>query len=249
MKSIENFKYISIGLLLFISGFYIQTSTASEKLTFTSVEGAYTQQISEAVLKVAYSNLGIEFETLWLPPKRALLMSSTGKSDGEISRLSTVAKNYPQLIQVKIPVNYIEGMAFSKNKYLDIKSWESLRPYKIGVNRGVLFSEKGTKGMDVEFVNSFSALFQMLNKNRVDVIVSPRTIGLVQIYKQNLKGIIINEPPLIEFKLYHYLNKRHSKLAMRLESVLKKMEENGEIKQIQNKYIEDLKKGIVQKVN
>jgi len=237
----------AIWLLLFITGIFTTAPIAAEKLVFTSVDGAYTQQISEAVLKVAYAKLGIEFETSWLSPKRALLMASSGKSDGEISRIGSIAKKYPNLIQIKIPVNFIEGMAFIKNKSLTIKNWDDLRPLKIGVNRGIIFTVNGTKGMNVQFVNSFPSLFQMLDLERVDVIVSQRVIGLFQIFKQDLKDIIINEPPLTQLNQYHYLHKRHSKLAVRLEMVLKKMKESGEIDRIRSKYIQDLKQGIIHK--
>lgn len=235
----------TLGLLLCITCFFSTALIAAEKLVFTSVDGAYTQQISAAVLKAAYAKLGVEFETSWLPPKRALLIASSGKSDGEISRIGSIAKKYPNLIKVKIPVNYIEGMAFIKNKSIIIKSWDDLMPLKVGVNRGIIFTVNGTKGMNVQFVNSFSSLFQMLDIERVDVIISPRVIGLVQILKQDFKNVIINEPPLTRLNQYHYLHKRHSKLAARLESVLKRMKESGEIALIRSTYIEDLKKGII----
>ena len=240
-------KYHAIGLLLFITGIFTTAPIAAEKLVFTAVESAYVQQISAAVLKAAYAKLGVEFEISWLPPKRALQIANSGKSDGEISRIGSIAKKYPNLIQVKIPVNYIEGMVFKKNKSLTINHWDDLRPLKIGVNRGIIFTVNGTKGMNVQFVNSFSSLFQMLDIERVDVIVSPRVIGLVQILKQDLKDIIINEPPLTRLNQYHYLHKRHSKLAARLESVLKKMKESGEIARIRSTYIQDLNQGIIHK--
>lgn len=101
--------------------------------------------------------------------------------------------------------------------------------------------------MNVLFVNSFSSLFKVLELDRVDVVVSPRVIGLVQILKQDLKDVIVNEPPLTRLNQYHYLHKRHSKLAVRLESVLKKMKESGEIDRIRSKYIQDLKQGIIHK--
>lgn len=240
-------KYHAVGLLLFITSFFTTALIAAEKLVFTSVDGAYPQQISAAVLKVAYAKLGVEFEISWLPPKRALQIANSGKSDGEISRISSIAKKFANLIRVKVPVNFVEGMAFIKNRSIAINNWDDLRPLKIGVNRGIIFTVNGTKGMNVQFVNGFSSLFQMLDMERVDVVVSPRVIGQVQILKQDLKNIIINEPPLARLNQYHYLHKRHSKLAARLESVLKKMKKSGEIARIRSTYIQDLKQGIIHK--
>lgn len=238
-------KFYFILLSLLIPGISSTVVIASEKLVFTSVEGAYVQQVSETVLKSAYAKLGIKFETSWLPAKRALLMASSGQSDGEISRIGVVAKKYPNLIQIKIPINQINGVAFTKHKPIQINGWESLRPYKIGINRGVIFSVMGTRGMNVTYVNSFSSLFKMLDKDRVDVIVCPWSTGLFLMRKYNLKDIIINEPSLTRLNLYHYLNKRHAKLARRLEVVLQKMQESGEIAYIRSRYINDLKRGII----
>lgn len=238
-------KYRTICFLLFISGLFSTGAMAAKNLVFTSVDGAFPQHVSEAVLKSAYAKLGVEFETSWLPAKRALLISSSGQADGEISRVDSIAKMYPDLIQVKIPVNYVEGIAISKNKTLPIKSWNSLRPYRIGINNGIIFTVNGTRGMDVEYVNSFSSLFHMLEKERVDVIVSPRLVGLSLMIKNDLKGLVFNEPPVARLNQYHYLHKRHAKLATRLEGVLRKMKKNGEIDRIRSRYLNDLKQGIL----
>lgn len=247
IKNKLNFSFILF--FLFTPSFFSINAIATEKLVFTSVNGAYVQQVSEAVLKAAYAKIDIEFETSWLPAKRALLMSSSGQSDGELSRIGAIAEKYPELLQVKVPINQVDGIAFTKNKPLAINSWESLKPYRIGINRGVIFSVMGTKGMDVTFVNSFHALFKMLDKGRVDVVVSPRSTGYALILKQNLKGIHINEPSLTRLNLYHYVHKRHANIVSPLEAVLKKMKESGEIERIRSSYFNDLKKGIIHKAS
>lgn len=214
-------------------------------LKLTSIKGAYIQKISEAVLKEAYSRLGLSFQTSWQPAQRALISVTSGASDGEVSRVGAIAKLYPELIKVKIPVNYIEGMVFSKKPNLTINGWESLSTYKIGVNRGIKFSEKGTQGMNVTLVSSFSSLFKILDKNRVDIVISPRIIGLFQLAKLKLKGITINEPPIVKLNQFHYLNKKHAKLASRLEIVLKNMQMKGEITAIRKSFVDELNKGII----
>lgn len=198
---------------------------AQERLKFTSIKGAYIQKISANILKKAYARLGIEFDVSWQPAERALKSVSSGESDGEISRVGAIAKLYPELIKIKIPVNFLEGMVFSKNPDISVTDWSSISKYKIGINRGIKFAEKGTKGMNVQLVSSFSSLFQMLDKDRVDVIVSPRIIGLFQITRLKLKGISAIEPPLVKLNQYHYLHKRHSELATRLEVILKEMKD------------------------
>lgn len=172
-------------------------------------------------------------------------MVDSGIADGDISRVGEIAKYYPDFIRINVPLNYLEGMVYSKNKQLLIDGWDSLKPLKIGINRGIKFAEKGASGMDVEMVNSFSSLFQILDRDRVDVIIAPRIIGQYQLIKLGLKDITAIEPPVIRLKQYHYLNKRHKVLATRLETVLKEMEESGEIEAIRSVYMQELVDGII----
>jgi len=229
-----------LSLLCLYNSAYVN---ASEKLVFTSVEDAYIQRISESVLKEAYGRLNISFETSWQPAKRALKIVGSGLSDGEISRVAAIGKIYPELIRVSVPVNHLEGMVYSKNKDLIINGWESLEPYKIGIGRGIRFAEMGTNGMNVLKVNGFTSLFQMLGKNRVDVIVAPKIVGLYQIASFGTEDVVANEPPVIKLNQYHYLNKKHKKLALRLEKVLKEMQEEGKIDAIRAAYVNELEQG------
>lgn len=240
-------KDIFMYIILLFSLAYAPVISAEKTLKLSSIKGAYIQRISEAVLKQAYARLGIEFETSWQPAERALKSVVSGATDGEVSRVAAVAKLYPDLIKVNVPVNYLEGMVFSKNTELVVSDWESLRSYKIGINRGIKFAEKGTKGMNVEVANSFKSLFMLLDKDRVEVIVSPKIIGLYQVISLNLKNIKVVEPAIIELKQYHYLNKRHANLAVRIEAVLKDMQEKGEIAAIRAEFVKELMAGTIRK--
>jgi len=232
--------------LLFIITFYSPDSLATDKLIFSSMKGAYSQKVSETVLIKAYSRLGITFETEWLPAKRSLIIANTGFSDGELSRVNLSVDRYPNLIKIKVPVNFIEGVAFTKNQSISVQNgWQSLAPYSIGITKGTIFAEKGTKGMNVQSVTNFLSVFQMLDKQRVDTVVSPKVIGLYHINQAGLKDIIVNKPALAKLNLYHYLHKRHADLALKLESVLQEMQSNREIEAIRLVYIDELKSGIV----
>ena len=232
-------------LILFFMVLLPSVSHAADKLVFTSVQGSYTQKISESVLKIAYKRLGIEFEASWLPGKRALFIANKGNSDGEISRIGSITELYPELVRVNVPINYLEGMVYSKNP-VNVSSWDSLNPFTIGIHEGMVFARQRTMGMDVQSVNNFPSLFKMLNINRIDVAISPRVIGLYYMIDLGLKELIANEPPIARFNLYHYLHKRHLSLVPQLEAILKNMEKRGEIDAIRSSYIDELKQGIIQ---
>lgn len=242
---IENTNATFLSLIFFTLVFNVSFVKASENLIFSSLEGAYTQKLSEAVLKKAYSTIGVDFDVDWLPPKRSLMIANSGFTDGELSRITTTLKNYPNLLQVKVPVNFIEGVVFTKRKTISVAGWQSLQPYLIGINKGTIFAERGTKGMNVQSVSSFTSLFKMLDKDRVDLVVAPKVIGLYHIAKNNLEGIVINKPYLVRLSLYHFLHKKHASLVPKLEKALKEMQKNGEIEAIRANFINELQSGYI----
>ena len=85
----------------------------------------------------------------------------------------------------------------------------------------------------------------MLDKDRVDVIISPRVVGLFQLNKLALTNIHAIDPPIVRLNQYHYLHKRHAILAPRLETVLKEMKESGEIEAIRSRFVKELKQSII----
>ena len=64
-----------------------------------------------------------------------------------MSRVKAFERDYPNLIPVPVPVNHLQGTAFSKNGGIELRGWESLRGYTIGITRGMKFAERGTAGM------------------------------------------------------------------------------------------------------
>lgn len=220
-------------------------SNTQQNLVFSSLEGAYPQIISEAVLKKAYAKIGVEFSVDWLPPKRSLMLADAGITDGELSRIEASIEYCSNLIMVKTPVNFIDGVVFSKSATVEVNGWKSLQPYLIGINKGTIFAEQGTKGMNIQFASSFKSLFKMLDKDRVDLIVAPKSIGLYQIAKHRLQGIVVNQPRLVRLNLYHFLHRRHAGLAIELEEVLKRMHDNGQIEAIRNQFIAELEQGLI----
>ena len=120
--------------------------------------------IGERVLREAYGRLGIDLEVRRYPGSVALEKSNAGEVDGELQRIDGITRRFQHLIQVPIPVNYIQGTVFSKQKDLDFTPWHALRPYQIGIVKGILFAERGTRGMQVKAVDTYAELIQLLDQ-------------------------------------------------------------------------------------
>jgi len=87
---------------------------------------------------------------------------------------------------------------------------------------------------------SYEEVFKTLNNSRFDVAVSTRIIGTQEIKRQSLEDVLIIEPPLQSYELFHYLHRKHENLVPEIEFVLKNMERQGEIKKILQRYSDEL---------
>jgi len=225
------------NFVLSLFGILIVTSVnAQSTLVFSAVQ-APVVDISELVLKQAYQRIGIKIRIIKQPGKRALRSSNSGKTDGEVMRSKGINAQYSNLIMIPVPVNYVDFVVFTKNVEFTVNGPQSLKPYKVGVRRGVKLSEGLTKGLNPLVVDREEQLLSILDRGRVDVILMSRIGGLAQIKKLKLKGIKILEPPLATGGLYHYLHMKHENLVAEITESLKKMEQEGEIQKIRNQYI------------
>jgi len=229
---------IVLAALCLFSG--ISHAEETKTMTFTTLEGTIVQKISARVVEEAYRRLGIQIKIKELPARRAISMANSGAVDGELSRIANVEKKFTSLIPIKIPVNFIEGMVLSKDKPITVDGWKSIKQYRIAIRRGVVFTKNGTKGMDVQVLNSWKAILAALRTQRVDVTVVPKTIALNLLKTDQLDNIIINEPPIISLPLFHYLHKKNSALIPQLKEVLKQMQADGSIEEILKNSRKDL---------
>jgi len=131
-------------------------------------------------------------------------------------------------------------MVFTRYFNFEVQGCESLKPYHIGVMRGIKSTEMLTKGMERTFLHKFDQMFFMLEKERIDIGLTDRVLGLEIIHSLNFKNIRYLEPPLIKRNLYHYVHKKHNDIVGKLTKALREMEKSGRIEQIRNEFIEKL---------
>jgi polar amino acid transport system substrate-binding protein len=225
--------------VFFIALFLAVSSIAlypADKLIFSRVEG-HALNIAGLVLQEAYQKLNIRIGTQIYPGERSLLIANQGdKVDGEVMRIAGLEKNYPNLIQISVPVYTGNAVAYVKNKSIAVSGWESLRPYRIGIIIGHKYAENGTAGMNVEAVKDGLINFSKLDAGKIDVAVDSHLDGLLFIRELKLKDITMLQPPLQTIHFYHYLNKKHAGLVPGITRVLKEMEKRGRIQAIFNDY-------------
>jgi polar amino acid transport system substrate-binding protein len=194
--------------------------------------------MGERVLKEAYARLGIDFEFRELPEVRAMVTANEGGTDGEFERFAGLEQTYPNLVMIPVPIGSVDIVVYTKETDFAVEGWHSLAPYTIGIVRGFKLIEANTEGMHVEAVTTVEQAFLKLNAGRSDVVVESRSAQCM-LKDFNVSGIRVLEPPLDQLVLYHYLHRRHTALAAKLEAVLTRMEQEGELKALQEQAMQD----------
>lgn len=234
-------KHIRLLFYLILSTLGINGSSyANETLKLSSLEGSINTEISRRVLAKAYHKLGIEIIVEELPPERSLHHSSLGLTDGELYRISGIETDHQELLKIPVIINELEATAFSKDKNISIQNWRNLKGYKIGIRRGIKFSERETIGMDVFIANENIHLFEALQADRVDIVVMHLTNGLQILSHDEFPQINPIYPTIQKYPLYHYINYNLIHLVPKLTETLELMESNGEILEIRENAISEL---------
>ena len=219
--------------LLFVCLFVLAGSPthAQSVIRLARIADIPDQYVGGEMLRAVYARLNIKLEFEDVPGKRALALSSAGELDGEIQRIGTLSNEYPTLLRVSPAINYIEPSVFTSRLHFDVRGWDSIKDYSIGIVRGVGSSEAGTHGMArVTATTSLENLIQMLDADRFDVMVSDLFSGLVAVRKLNLQARIYPlSPPLERIYIYHYLNERHRELVPKVGKVIEEMDASGEL--------------------
>lgn len=204
----------------------IVTSASADPLILGAVKGSSDVNAGVAVIREAYRRLGVDIEIRWLQSSESLDLSNTGVIDGEIQRIDGISRMFENLIQVHVPVNFIQGVVFGRTDSVVVRGWHSLKPYRVGIVKGIVFAEEGTADLpDVKRFDSYEELFTGIRDGLVDVGVMPRVNGIL-LQRQGIKNVVEIPGVLEHIFLYHYLNKKHADLVPRLTRTLKDMLED-----------------------
>ena len=93
--------------------------------------------MAQAVLRVAYARLGVDFVAQELPLRRALSMASSGELDGDLMRAAPVFQDNPSLLRVRVPVAVGVYAAYRRGDCPARSSIDELAQSRVAYFRGV----------------------------------------------------------------------------------------------------------------
>ena len=215
------------------TGSCVDSGNDGKIIVISAILNEQTIDIAKEVLERAYGKIGYHVKFNDLPGQRALEWANNGLTDGDVARIKGTEQKYPNLIPVPTPVIYFQGVAFVKTINNNIEAWSDLKGLRIGIVRGIRYSEIGTKGMDPFHANDMQHLFTLLDLGRIQVAVAALDSGKIEIERHfKDSGIHPTGSPLFSSPLYHFLNKRNKNLVERIDRVLMEMARTGETDQL-----------------
>ncbi len=222
---------VAVGCLIFSFCLIAEAETPARKLVFSQIEGSPLQTRSAKMLTVLYGKLGIEVSFEILPARRALESSNSGKTDGEVFRIKSLYKRYPNLIQVPTILHTFNGYAYTMNGQI-INSWEDMRPYRIGLMHGVVWAEKGTEGYNVVRLLGYRELLDKLLSGGIDIVIGTEFSFNLEVNRLGITTKFYRGKSLRSLSVYHYLHKKNASLVDQVDAEIKSMTKSGDIERI-----------------
>lgn len=179
-------------------------------------------------LTQAFERLGYQLEVAFNPSLRSLALANTGQVDGEVSRSPSIEIEYPNLLRVDVPTNYLHPAIYAVDDVSHTRGndWR-YRPIKLlAIGRGSsllpIAIPTALKGSQLVKTNSTLQGLQLLNSGRIDALLLTRVqFELVGQQQPELtERLAALTPALPSHYFYTYLHKRHRLLVPALREQL-----------------------------
>lgn len=188
----------------------------------------------DRIVKEAFRRIGVNAEIVFTNTRRSLVDVNDGALDAEINRIEGMEKSYPNLIQVPEPNMQMHFVAFAKRD-IPISDWGSLRGLRIGMVQGWKILEQKTKNFpNVTRLTEISKLFELLEMDRLDVVLYSKLTGYEELHKLGYDDIRHLSPPLCVKDMFLYLHRSHKDLAVSVAKALREMKQDGTYDNIVN---------------
>ncbi|MBF0230558.1 MAG: transporter substrate-binding domain-containing protein [Desulfamplus sp.] len=239
-RSLAMKKYfvLFIIVLAMICLSFVNLFSEEAKYHFVRIDGLAEQVVAEKILKDIYNQAGITIDIEAVPGGRAIMLATTGKSDGETLRIFSYGEKYKMMIRVPTPYSSLETTVFAKkSSNIDIKNKADLAKYKIVIVRGVQHTIDITEGLDtVHVIDTVEQMMKFLNLDRADIAITNNISGVAVLKKLKLTADIIPLITLETLDLFHYLHETHKDIVPTVDEVIQKMVKSGELKKLREKY-------------
>ncbi|MDO9527584.1 MAG: hypothetical protein Q7J27_00310 [Syntrophales bacterium] len=178
----------------------------------------------------AFRRLNMEFVYKYTSPKRCILLSDSGKVDGELWRVYDYNIVHPNLIRVEESPFSNRFCAYATAPDIKLNGWESLRDtdYKVDYRRGQMKTHQNLPGIvkkeNLTMINHWTHGLKRLTAGRTDIYVDIEWTIKDALKADEFKNSNIHIVGVMETISAHaFLHKKHKELVPKLSAVLKEM--------------------------
>lgn len=210
-------------------------------------EDNFIQQSALPLLQEAYSRAGIEVKFIGLPARRSLYESNKGNIDAEAVRIATVNEQFHNLVRVPTPLFSFQGRVYTRTPGEAPNGWDDLLNHKVAIRKGIIWEENGVKNKDKNVLRatSLEQVFELLLSERVRFALGNDIAAQILIETRYPdSGIYATGPPLAEYPLHHFVNKKNHTLVTTLDHILQQMALSGELKQLHQESVAALARSL-----
>ena len=187
----------------------------------------------DRIILEAFRRLDIAVRLVRLPSERALKNAEQGIDDGSYVRIAGLSSQYPNLIMVPEPMSEFNFTAFTRDPAITTATWDDLRARNVGLVTGWKLVEKNLAGAPhISRARDEEALFALLDKGRVEAVVSSLHSGEAIIRRHGYHNVRVLNPPLAVQPMHLYMHKKHAALVPLLDQTLRQMRQDGSLKRL-----------------
>lgn len=218
---------IVIFFMLIIICFPIFVDAAEKRYLLSYSPGSLFHQLVRDRIKTAYEKAGLVVDFIELPHHRSLMSADNGTVDGDVGRVPSIEKEYPNLERVNVKLMDLNGVVYTNNPEIKHFDNEILKTYRVGYVLGVEWATQKLKGLNATPVKSYEALFKMLDEGRVDLVLATEASADAILKDQSRDKIIKLEPFVFTAPIYHYVNKKNADIIPLLEKAIDEINQAG----------------------
>jgi len=225
--------YILFGTSTVLAQTKLTLNSGTAEPFITADGGGYYGEL----VKEIFSRLNIDAKVIRLPSSRSILNANRGIDAGVVARTKGIDKKYTNLIRVPSAIVTFKFVAYSLDKKIQVKDWNSFKPYSVGIIRGWRIYEKNlVETKLLTKVTGPEQLFKLLLNKRSDLILFEYYRGSWWNKHLQAQAHLIGSP-IAEKEMFLYMHKKHAALVPEITLVLEELKKDGTFQQIKNKYL------------
>ncbi len=221
-----------ILLVLAFSGPASHAANEPTLVLNNTTEAPYTTKGGDGFFDVivgeAFRRAGLRLKLVKLPAERGLINANAGIEDGDLSRIAGLELTYPNLVRVPEKLTDVDFVAFARKATPSVASWATLEPFPVGHIKGwKIFENNLRPATPITTVDDAEQLLTLLDKNRIDVALYDRWMGIALAKQMRIQNIHVVEPSLATREVFIYLHKRHADKVPAIAAALRAIKAEG----------------------